>query len=144
MKGTLTIEAPDRVVPGEALEGTVGWQLADVPEAAVLRLAWRTSGAGIADEHVVEEVAVAGLPLADAGERVADGPYRGVHAVDALVPGPLRAADVRRFRLRAPPSPPSFRGTLVRLEWRLELDVDDARLARGLVISPVSGPIELP
>jgi hypothetical protein len=145
VKEPLTIEAPERVAPGEPFDGTVGWQLAAAPASAVLRLAWRTAGAGVTDEHVVETVDVAGLPAAGAREVVAGDPYRGLQPVDALAPGPLRAIDMRRFRLRAPPSPPSFRGTLVRLEWRLELAVGDAgQVVRALVVSPLPHPIELP
>ena len=144
MKDALTIDAPDRVIPGEPFDGTVGWRLAHLPARAVLRLAWRTAGDGIPDQHVVEEMDVAGLPAAAPAESIADGPYRGSHAVDALAPGPLRATDVRRFRLRAPPYPPSFRGHLIRLEWRLELAVDAATVSRALVISPAPGPLELP
>ncbi len=140
----MTIEGPERAEPGEPFEGAVGWQLAVAPARAVLRLAWRTAGAGIADEHVAVEIDVAGLPSAAPAASIADGPYRGAHAVDALAPGPLRAIDVRRFRLRAPPSPPSFKGSLIRLEWRLELEVDGASHVRPLVISPAAGPLELP
>lgn len=144
MTESLRIEAPERVEPGEPFEGTVGWQLAAAPASAVLRLGWRTAGAGISDEHVALEVEVAGLPAAAAVAQIAAGPYRGAHAVNALAPGPLRATEVRRFRLRAPPAPPSFRGGLIRLGWRLELVVDGASCIRPLVISPAPGPLDLP
>ena len=144
MKNPLTIEAPERAEPGEPFEGTVGWQLADAPASAVLRVVWRTAGEGVTDEHEAAAVEVSGLPAAGPRDVGSGGPYRGVQPADALAPGPLRPIDVRRFRLRAPPSPPSFRGRLVRLEWRLELVVDGATLVRRLVISPTSGAIELP
>ena len=144
MKSGLAIEAPDRVVPGEILEGVVRWQLVRAPDTAVLRLVWTTAGAGLPDEHVVETVDIEGLPAADPAEAVAEGPYRGVQAKDAFAPGPLKARDARRFRLRAPPSPPSFRGTLVQLEWRLELVADRQTAVHALAIAPGGAPIQLP
>lgn len=144
MKSGLAIEAPDRVVPGEILEGVVRWQLVRAPDAALLRLVWTTAGAGLPDEHVVETVDIAGLPAAEPAEAVAEGPYRGVQAKDALAPGPLKVRDARRFRLRAPPSPPSFRGTLVRLEWRLEVVVGRQTAVHALAIAPGGLPIQLP
>lgn len=144
MTRTLTIEAPERVAPGESFEGTVRWQLDAAPRAAELRLVWRTAGAGLIDEHVVETVDVAGLPAADPATAAAEGPYRGVQTIDALAPRPLAATDARRFRLRAPPSPPSFRGSLVRLAWHLELSADAASASRPITISPTATPIALP
>lgn len=140
----LTIDAPDRALPGETFEGIVRWDLPAAPASVALRLRWKTSGAGQSDEHAVETVDVAGLPLADPSAATGQGPYRGVQAVDVLAPRPLRAADARRFRLRAPPSPPSFRGSLVRLAWQLELAAGDQLVTRVIVISPTSGPIDLP
>jgi hypothetical protein len=64
--------------------------------------------------------------------------------VDALAPGALKASDARRFQLRAPLAPPSFRGALVRLSWRLELRVESASTSRPLVIAPARLPLELP
>ncbi|HEU5060886.1 MAG TPA: hypothetical protein VFU21_30355, partial [Kofleriaceae bacterium] len=137
---TLAIDAPQRVLPGETFEGIVRWQLAAAPDAVELRLRWRTSGAGRTDEHVVETVDVAGLPTADPAAPGGQGPYRGMQAVDLLAPRPLSATDARRFRLRAPPSPPSFRGSLVRLTWQLELAAGKHEIARPIVISPTSAP----
>jgi len=144
VKDLVTIEAPDCVVPGEPFEGTVRWQLARAPRQVVLRLVWRTSGAGLTDEHVVETIDVAGLPSAVAADPVAEGPYRGVQSVDALAPGPLKATDARRFRLRAPPSPPSFRGSLIRLDWRLDLAAGPVTTTHQLTIAPGGHPIHLP
>lgn len=143
MKAALAIEAPERILPGEVFEGVVRWQLARAPEEAVLRLVWSTAGAGLTDEHVVETVDVATLPAADPAGAVAEGPYRGVGG-DALAPGPLEAKGARRFRLRAPPSPPSFRGSLIRLEWRLELAAGPDRAVHALTVAPGGAPIELP
>lgn len=144
MKPILSIDAPDRIRPGDPLEGTVRWQMELAPAAVELRLIWRTAGAGNTDEHVVETVDAAGLPAADPTAMPAEGPYRGVQAVDALAPGPLRATDARRFRLRAPPSPPSFRGSLIRLDWRLELIAGEATAVHPLTLSPAGPPIQLP
>lgn len=140
----LTIEAPDRVAPGETFEGILRWQLAAAPEEVVLRLRWKTGGAGRTDEHVVETVDVAGLPVADPSAAAGEGPYRGVQPVDLLAPRPLRASDARRFRLRAPPSPPSFRGSLIRLGWQLELVAGELETTRAIVFSPTPAPIALP
>ena len=145
MKSGLAIEAPARVLPGELLEGVVRWQLERAPDAAVLRLSWTTAGAGLTDEHVVETVDIAGLPPADPTGAVAEGPYRGVQASDALAPGPLKARDARRFRLRAPPSPPSFRGSLIRLDWRLEVVAGrETSATHPLTIAPGGEPLQLP
>jgi hypothetical protein len=75
---------------------------------------------------------------------VPEGPYRGAQVVDALAPRGLMAKGARRFQLRAPLAPPSFRGKLVRLSWRLELRVDSASTRRPLVIAPARVPLELP
>lgn len=144
MSATLIIEAPDHVVPGELFEGTVRWELPAAPASAWLELAWRTAGAGLRDEQVVERVDVAALPAAAPQPALAEGPYRGVQALDALAPRPLAARDARRFRLRAPLSPPSFRGLLVRLDWRLALAVDTATATRPLLVSPAASPLSLP
>jgi hypothetical protein len=140
----LSIEAPERVAPGETFEGILRWQLAAAPEEVLLRLRWKTSGAGRTDEHLVETVDVAGLPVADPAAAAGEGPYRGVQHVDLLAPRPLRASDARRFRLRAPPSPPSFRGSLIRLTWHIELVAGDVETTRAIVFSPIPGPIALP
>jgi hypothetical protein len=144
VKPPLTIDAPDHVAPGDPFEGIVRWQLADAPAAVLLRLVWRTSGAGLTDEHVVDTLDVAALPTADPAAAAAEGPYRGVQTVDAFAPGPLKPTDARRFRFRAPPSPPSFRGSLIQLSWHLELVAGPATATRPIVISPTTAPLALP
>ena len=144
MKSSLTIDAPDHVTPGEPFDGIVRWKLSSAPDTAQLRLAWRTSGAGLTDEHVVDTLEVAALPTADPAGAAAEGPYRGVQTVDAFAPGPLKATDARRFRLRAPPSPPSFRGSLIQLSWHLELSAGGDTTTRAIVISPTRDPLALP
>ncbi len=144
MKTTLAIDAPDHVTPGETFEGIVRWQLSGAPDAALLRLVWRTTGAGITDEHVVDTLDVASLPTAHPAAAAAEGPYRGVQTVDAFAPGPLEPTDARRFRLRAPPSPPAFRGSLIQLSWHLELSAGPATATRAIVISPATAPLALP
>jgi hypothetical protein len=140
----LEIDAPDRVLPGDWFAGTVRWELAATPASASLRLVWRTAGAGARDEQAVEVVDVAALPSAEPTAAVGAGPYRGAQAIDALAPRPLAARDARRFRLRAPLAPPSFRGALIRLDWRLELAAGGATATRPLVISPAAAPLALP
>jgi hypothetical protein len=104
MKSGLAIEAPG---PGGARRDPGGrGALAAGPGARTprsLRLVWTTAGAGLPDEHVVETVDIAGLPAADPAEAVAEGPYRGVQATDALAPGPSRPG-----RPSLPPARPAL------------------------------------
>ncbi|MGA2555739.1 MAG: hypothetical protein ABSG04_05640 [Verrucomicrobiota bacterium] len=79
--------------PGEELTGTVGWKLDKPARAVELRLFWFTGGAGAADAGVVE-TAQFDHPSPD---------------------------DSRPFRFRLPPAPYSFRGSLITLNWALEL-----------------------
>lgn len=103
--------------PGDTVEGTVRWQLAEAPESIELRLFWSTQGKGDQDVVVVETV-----------------PFEN--------PG---AQDRRIFRVRLPAGPYSFSGKLITLSWALEavaLPKEDAgNLA--LVVSPTGEEIRL-
>jgi hypothetical protein len=103
--------------PGEALEGTVGWQL-DQPAAAVeLRLFWYTSGMGNQDAGVV----------------------------DCARFGQPSQRDSRPFHFWLPPGPPSFNGRLITLSWALELVAKSSNeVARvEIVIAPGGEPVPL-
>jgi hypothetical protein len=79
--------------PGEEITGTAGWKLDKPPRAVELRLFWFTSGAGTADAGVVETV-----------------------QFDHPSPD-----DSRPFRFRLACAPYSFHGSLITLNWALEL-----------------------
>jgi len=103
--------------PGEALDGTVSWQL-DKPAAEVeLRLFWHTSGVG--DE--------------DAG------------VVDCARFGQPSQGDRRSFHFWLPPGPYSFNGQLISLHWALELVAKSCKeVARvEIVVAPGGEPVPL-
>lgn len=78
--------------PGDVVDGTVRWQLAEPPREVELRLFWRTEGRGSQDLEVIQT-----LPFANPG-----------------------AVDRRSFRVRLPEGPYSFSGKLITLSWGLE------------------------
>jgi hypothetical protein len=106
----LRIETRDGVtafLPGETVEGTVGWHF-DAPARSVeLRLLWYTEGKGDQDVGVVESV-----PLANPG-----------------------TDEVRPFRLRLPAGPYSFSGRLISLVWALEAVAEPGARAERLPIT---------
>jgi hypothetical protein len=95
--------------PGEAIAGTVAWEVGAVPGRAELRLFWRTAGKGTVDIGVVATQAF---------------PEPGL-------------AGRQPFRLVAPAHPPSCSGRLVSIQWALELVVDGAApVLCDLVLGP--------
>jgi len=102
-------------LPGTTLAGTARWRLETDPEAVELRLIWLTSGKGTRDVGLVDRLRFERPGLA------------GEHT----------------FELHLPEGPYSFSGTLVSLQWSLELVAepgeDSTRL--DLVISPT--PVEV-
>jgi hypothetical protein len=106
----IRIETRDGVnafLPGETVEGTVGWHF-DVPAKSVeLRLLWYTEGKGDQDVTVVESV-----PL----------------------PNPGRD-EVRQFQIRLPAGPFSFSGRLISLVWALEAVAEPGSRAERLPIT---------
>jgi hypothetical protein len=106
----MRIETRDGVnafLPGETVEGTVGWHC-DVPAKSVeLRLLWYTEGKGDQDVTVVESV-----PL----------------------PNPGRD-EVRPFQIRLPAGPFSFSGRLISLVWALEAVAEPGSRAERLPIT---------
>jgi hypothetical protein len=106
----MRIETRDGVnafLPGETVEGTVGWHF-DVPAKSVeLRLLWYTEGKGDQDVTVVES-----LPL----------------------PNPERD-EVRPFQIRLPAGPYSFSGRLISLVWALEAVAEPGSRAERLPVT---------
>lgn len=106
----IRIETRDGVnafLPGETVEGTVGWHF-DVPAKSVeLRLLWYTEGKGDQDVTVVES-----LPL----------------------PNPGRD-EVRPFQIRLPAGPFSFSGRLISLVWALEAVAEPGSRAERLPVT---------
>lgn len=103
--------------PGDTVEGTVRWQLAEAPESIELRLFWSTQGKGDQDVAVVETI-----PFDNPG-----------------------AQDRRTFRMRLPAGPYSFSGRLITLSWALEAVALPKENAGNLslVISPAGEEIRL-
>jgi hypothetical protein len=96
--------------PGEWIEGTASWHLAEAPESVELRLLWYTRGKGDQDMAVVE-----------------------------VFPFAYAAAEGRKtFRLRLPAGPYSFSGKLISLVWAVELVAEPgARAARAeITVAP--------
>ncbi|HSU81139.1 MAG TPA: hypothetical protein VLR69_01915 [Thermoanaerobaculia bacterium] len=106
----MRIETRDGVnafLPGETVEGTVGWHF-DVPAKSVeLRLLWYTEGKGDQDVTVVESV-----PLPNPG-----------------------TDEVRPFQIRLPAGPFSFSGRLISLVWALEAVAEPGSRAERLPIT---------
>lgn len=111
MRLVLTLnQDPATIVPGQVIEGNVGWRLDDAPSSAVLRLFWYTEGRGTQEVRVVEELKL-----------------------------PTHLAELSgTFRFTVPGMPYSFQGQLITLKWAIELlvnkDKDVERL--DLIVSP--------
>lgn len=101
---------PTTLVPGQVIDGTVGWHLDDAPKSAELRLFWFTEGRGTCDVGVVEELKLPNHLAALAGT----------------------------FRFVLPAAPYSFNGQLVALKWAIELLLNNGKLVErlDLVVSP--------
>ncbi len=106
----IRIETRDGVtafLPGETVEGTVGWHF-DAPARSVeVRLLWYTEGKGDQDVGVV-----ASVPLANPG-----------------------ADEIRPFQIRLPAGPYSFSGRLISLVWALEAVAEPGSRAERLPIT---------
>jgi hypothetical protein len=93
--------------PGEAVEGTVSWQLEKPAQSVELRLFWYTQGKGDQDVGVV-----------------------------STVPFPEPALQDRRgFRISLPLGPYSFSGKLISLLWALEVVAEPGSRAGRLEIT---------
>ena len=108
--------------PGEAIAGTVSWQLDAPADSVEVRVFWYTRGKGTTDVQVVK-------------------------AQHFAAPG---AAGQRTFTFVLPPEPYSFSGKLISLIWALEAVVQPGERSarRELVVAPggrevVLGTIEV-
>ena len=106
----MRIETRDGVtafLPGETVEGTVGWHFATPARSVELRLLWYTQGKGDQDIGVV-----ASVPLPNPG-----------------------TDEVRPFQIRLPAGPYSFSGYLISLVWALEAVAEPGSRAERLPIT---------
>lgn len=111
MQRTLQLnQDPATLVPGQVIDGVVGWETNDPPSRAMLRLFWYTEGRGTQDVGVVEELV---LPAGQAS-------CRGT------------------FQFTIPDAPYSFRGPLITLKWAIELVLNKGKEVERLelVVSP--------
>jgi hypothetical protein len=104
-------------LPGEILEVTAGWKLRENADAVELRLLWHTHGEGEPDMNVVEKLRIE----------------------------PAERLGTRHWAVQLPNGPYSFIGSLVSLEWSLELMVEpsDEASRLDLTIGPQGKAIEL-
>ena len=105
--------------PGERIEGSLSWSLAEEPTAIEVRLFWHTSGKGDRDVEVVDRLRLAAPPASESR---------------------------RPFRLRLPLAPWSFSGSLITLSWALEAVVlpSNESVLLDLVVSPTGEEVRLP
>ncbi len=96
--------------PGGTLRGSVHWRYERAPLRLQLNLLWRAAGSGEVQIAIVDVAQITGL--AAVGERP--------------------------FQLKLPRSPWSYEGTILRIEWGLELVDSAAEIAARveLVIAP--------
>ena len=116
---TLTLDrSPACFRPGEQLAGSASWQHAAEIRSAVVRLFWTTSGKGTTDTEIVLE-----------------------QELDHPQPD-----DTRRFSLVLPAGPHAFSGSLITLNWGVELVIEPGELAVhcGVVVGPQGEEIRLP
>ena len=95
----LTLTTKDNIIefaPGQEIEGMLAWQLDHPPKDAFLRLFWYTQGRGTQDVNVVSELAL---------------PHE-------------QALHEQPFKCVLPAFPYSFNGSLISLQWAIELVLD--------------------
>lgn len=118
MDTSLYIDIPKtHYAPGETVAGTIFWVLEEPPKTVRLTLGWWTEGRGTKDAAVE-----------------ADREWE----TSAL-------AGEEKFELPLPPSPYSFSGTLITLQWALELSTEKGKktAVTPLTVSPGEDPIQL-
>ena len=92
----LTLESAS-VLPGESLRGRVSWQCSKTPRKLVLGLRWRTESQGTPETGLIGELHL---------------PYES-------------ASGETDFEIEVPwLAPPTYRGRLLSILWRLELRAD--------------------
>lgn len=104
-------------LPGEAIRGTVSWNLPKTPKEVELRLCWRTVGKGTEDYFLVKKTA-----------------YQV-----------MNTSENQDFEFQIPDSPYSFSGKLISLVWALELHAlpTNETVREELVVSPFGREIVL-
>lgn len=108
---------PAQYCPGEEIAGAAQWTTGNQPEAVEVRLLWYTHGRGTEDVCQVDTVRF-DAPLQD---------------------------DTRPFRFTAPEAPYSLAGTLVSLDWVVELIALPSKESDRIIIniSPNGKPVVL-
>jgi hypothetical protein len=111
-------ERRTQFAPRETVTGRVSWACDNPPTSAELRLLWCARGRGQEDEDIVQT-----LPF----------------------PAP-QAVESRPFTVVLPDAPYSFSGTLITLDWSLELVVHpgDQSDRVGIVLAPGGNAVALP
>ena len=108
---------PAQFQPCGEISGAAQWSLKHAPKSVEVRLLWHTTGRGIEDVCVTATVQF-DAPLQD---------------------------DTRPFTIIAPEAPYSFSGSLITLQWALELvalpSKENARV--DIVIAPGGEPVNL-
>jgi len=101
---------PSTLVPGQVIDGNVGWNMDEPPKRAMLRLFWYTEGRGTQDVGIIDELE---LPS-------------------------QRATCQGTFRFTIPDVPYSFQGRLVTLKWAIELVLNKGKQVErlDLIVSP--------
>jgi hypothetical protein len=113
--------ADARHYPGEVVSGTVEWVFPHEPLSASVVLRWRTEGKGSPEQHV-ESVESFGAP---------------------------HSTDRRSFRLTLPTMPYSFSGSMLSIQWSVDLVArmprkrrDTVEAFRIVTMSPTGDPID--
>ena len=97
-------------LPGETIEGAIGWNLTGELRSIEVRLGWQTRGKGSEDREIVNQI------------KFDDPPLQGAQP----------------FQFVAPPQPYSFSGKLISVIWFLEVNVrpEDTSVRKDIVIAP--------
>ena len=117
MTGTITVRDANRPkvhAPGDTIEVTFEWRLAEAPKTIEANLFWFTSGKGTQDLTIVETQPATPVARGD-----------------------------QRFKFKLPHSPYSFSGTLITLTWAVELVADDLAERWEFVMAPDAKEVNL-
>lgn len=103
--------------PGDEIDLTLSWNLAEAPESVELRLVWSTAGKGTTDLEVVQTM-----------------PFE--------FPSPM---ETRRTSITLPASPYSFSGKLITLQWALELIAfpSEESTRQEIIMAPTGAEVRL-
>jgi len=103
--------------PGEVIDGIASWELGEQPRCVEVRLYWYTHGRGARDLNVIDHIA-----------------FEKPATVDSQI-----------FSFMLPRGPYSFKGTLVNLQWAVELVVlpDEETQYLDFVLQPDEKPVVL-